>query len=323
MLLSIVRLLLVIAVAVALAPASRPALALDEARPACAGLEPGQTRTVARIIDGETVALDDGAELRLIGALAPRAFDVGAEPGTWPAEIAATQELQAMLLAKSVELAFGGERNDRYGRLQAQAYVREGEVRRWVQGHLLEQGLARAYTVAGNRACADALLAAEQDARDGRRGLWADAAYHVRPADKPSQLARYQSTFQLAEGRIAAVAVVRGTIYLNFDADWRHGFSAALRRADGSLLGAAARDPKALAGRLVRVRGWIERRSGSANGPSIELSTAGLIEVLEAPDPASTAAPPARRRGAGTSEPPALEPQETQTKPPGLVETGR
>jgi micrococcal nuclease len=144
-------------------------------------------------------------------------------------------------------------------------------------------------------------------------------AYHIRPADKPSQLTRYQSTFQLAEGRVAAVAVVRGTIYLNFDADWRHGFSAALRRADGSLLGAAARDPKALAGRLVRVRGWIERRSGSANGPSIELSTAGLIEVLEAP----AAAPPARRRGAGTSDPPAPEPKETQTKPPGLVETGR
>src|SRR5581483_9604137 len=41
--------------------------------PACAGLEEGPTRSVARIIDGETVALDDGSELRLIGALAPRA----------------------------------------------------------------------------------------------------------------------------------------------------------------------------------------------------------------------------------------------------------
>ena len=66
----------------------------------------------------------DGTELRLIGALTPRASDAGAEPGTWPAEIAAAAELRALLLGKSVELAFGGERSDRYGRLQAQAYVR-------------------------------------------------------------------------------------------------------------------------------------------------------------------------------------------------------
>src|SRR4029078_5794385 len=130
-----------------------------------------------------------------------------------------------LLLGKSVELAFGGERNDRYGRTQAHAYLREGDKRRWVQGHLLEQGLARAYAVAGNRACADALLAAERGAREARRGLWSDAAYQVRPADRPLERARSRSTFQLVEGRIAAVAQVRGTIYLNFDADWRHAFS--------------------------------------------------------------------------------------------------
>ena len=231
----------------------------EEARPACAGLEPGPTRTVTRVLDGETVALDDGTELRLIGALAPRAIDAGAEPGMWPAEIAATEELRALLLGKSVELAFGGERSDRYGRLQAHAYVREGDDRRWVQGHLLEQGLARAYTVAGNRACADALLAAERGAREARRGLWAEAAYQARPADRPAQLARTRSTFQLVEGRIAGVAQVRGMIYLNFDADWRRAFSVALRRGDRGLLGGnAGSNPKALAGQ-ARARPRLDR----------------------------------------------------------------
>ena len=89
---SIHRLLvLLIATAAGVVLAAGEASALDEARPACAGLEPGPTRTVTRILDGETVALDDGTELRLIGALAPRAIDAGAEPGTWPAEIAATR----------------------------------------------------------------------------------------------------------------------------------------------------------------------------------------------------------------------------------------
>ena len=282
---SILRLLvLVAATAAAFGSSSGQASALDATRPTCADLEPGPARTVTRVLDGETVALDDGTELRLVGALAPRAIDAGAEPGMWPAEIAATEEVRALLLGKSVELAFGGERGDRYGRLQAHAYIREGEERRWVQGHLLEQGLARAYIVAGNRACADALLAAEGSAREARRGLWAEAAYQVRPADKPSQLARYRSTFQLVEGRIAGAALVRGMIYLNFDADWRRAFSVALRRADRSFLGANAGDPKALEGSLVRVRGWIERRSGPSNGPSIELSLETVSRPLASVD---------------------------------------
>jgi endonuclease YncB( thermonuclease family) len=315
---SIHRLLvLLIATAAGIVLAAGEAPALDQARPACAGLEPGPTRTVTRILDGETVALDDGTELRLIGALAPRATDSGAELSAWPAEIAATQELRALLLGKSVDLAFGGERSDRYGRHQAHAHIRESDSRRWVQGHLLEQGLARAYTVAGNRACADALLEAERSARDARRGLWAEAAYQAKPADKPSQLARSRSTFQLVEGRIAAVAQVRGMIYLNFNADWRHAFTTAVRRGDRGLLGADGNNPKMLEGRLVRVRGWIEQRSGASNGPAIELSTAGLVEFLDEPGSGAAAARPVPDRGGAgrRASPPEAPPQPPAPQP--------
>ena len=269
--------------------ASRPAVAADTPAPvaACAGLSPGPARTVVRIIDGETVGLDDGSELRLIGALAPRAIDVGAEPGTWPWEGTARDALQALLLGKSIEMGFGGERLDRYGRLQAQVHLIEGDQRRWVQGHLLSQGLARATTVAGNRACANELLAAERAAREAGRGLWAEAAYQVRQADRPTELAGYRTTFQIIEGRIARVAFVRGVIHLNFDRNWRQAFSVSLRNADRGLLGVSAGDPKALEGRQVRVRGWIEGRVS----PAIDLSSGGLIEVLEDSD-----APAARAR---------------------------
>ena len=131
-------------------------------------------------------------ELRLIGALAPRAIDAGAEPGMWPLEIAAQEELRALVLGKSIELAFDGARTDRYGRLQAHAFWMEGEQRRWVQGHLLQQGLARAYAQAGNRACAAEALEAERVAREARRGLWADAAYQARSAASPRELSRYR-----------------------------------------------------------------------------------------------------------------------------------
>ena len=257
-----------------------PAVAADSPgfAAACAGLSRGPARTVVRIIDGETVGLDDGSELRLTGALAPRAIDVGAEAGAWPWEGKARDALQALVLGTSVVLGFGGARIDRYGRLLAQAYLIEGDQQRWVQGHLLAQGLARATTVAGNRACANELLAAEHMARVMRRGLWAEAAYQVRQAGRPAELLAYRTTFQIVEGRIARVAFVRGVIHLNFDRNWPQAFSASLQSADRGLLGASASDAMALEGRHVRVRGWIDQHRAA---PVIDLSAAGSIEVLD------------------------------------------
>lgn len=242
-----------------------------------AGLTPGPTRTVVRVLDGETVALDDGTELRLIGALAPRAIDADAEVGAWPAEVAAMEALRGLVLGKSIELAFAGDRGDRYGRLQAHAFLVEEGGRRWVQRHMVEHGFARAYTLVADRACGDALLAAERAAREARRGLWAEAAYQVRPADRPAELLRYRATFQLVEGKIVRVGQTRSTIYLNFDRNWRRGFSVSLRRDDSGLLGPDASNPKALEGRSVRVRGWMAERGGA---PVIDLSAGGLVEIV-------------------------------------------
>jgi micrococcal nuclease len=246
----------------------------------CAGLESGPTHSVARVLDGETLVLDDGSEVRLIGALAPRALDADAEPGAWPVEAAAAEALRALVLGKSIELRFARERTDRYGRLQALAFLIEGDARRWVQGVLLQQGLARAYAVAGDRRCSEDLLAAELSAREARRGLWAEAAYQARPADNPAALMRYRTTFQIVEGMIVRVGVTGGSIYLNFDRNWRLGFSASLPRDDSILLGAYAGNPKSLEGRSVRVRGWLDQRVGA---PVIDLSAGGLIEVPETP----------------------------------------
>ena len=150
----------------------------------------------------------------------------------------------------------------------------------------MEQGLARAYVLAGNRACADELLTAERSAREAKQGLWAEAAYQVRQADKPGELLRYRATFQVIEGKVVRVAHVRGLIYLNFDRYWRQAFSVSLRRDDRNLLGAYAGDPKLLEGRTVRVRGWIDQRGG---GPLIDLSSAGHIEIMDADSPPAQA----------------------------------
>lgn len=254
--------------------------ALSQETLRCAELETGPARSVSRVIDGETLALDDGSELRLIGVLAPRGLDAGALPEAWPMQEAATQALRSLVLGKSIELAFGGERADRYGRLQAHAFLIEGERRRWVQGHLLTNGLARAYLQAGNNACGAELLAAEHGGRDKGIGLWAEAAYAIHDVRNPAALLRHHGRFQIVEGKVARVAQVRGLIYLNFGSFRRRAFFAVLRDGDRALPDAYVQDPKGLEGRMVRVRGWIERRQ---HRPAIDLSAAGMIEVLSGP----------------------------------------
>lgn len=264
-----------------------------DAVPACAALESGPTRTVTQIVDGETLALDDGSELRLIGMLAPRAIDVGAAPGTWRLETAAVEALQAHVLGKTVEVRFDGERKDRYGRLKGHAFLKADDANGWVQGRLLGMGLARAYTLAGHRACWEELLAAERAASEARLGLWAEAAYEVRQANATSAaLLRHVATFQLVEGHIEHVAPTRSTIYLNFGPGRRRGFSASLKLGDRAQLGTFADHPKDLEGALVRVRGWIEERAGE---PHIDLSAAGGIEVIAAGAPRTPAQRSERR----------------------------
>ncbi len=223
----------------------------------------------------------------------------GLDAGQWVQRDAVPEALRALLaevgrvyapflLANADAVQRGAERVD---------CVIDG--RRWVQGHMLEQGLARAYTLTGNRACAEALLASEGTARGQARGLWAEAAYQVRRVSRPGGLARFRTTFQLVEGRIARVGQGRGRVYLNFAAERARGpdrrprraFSVSILRGDQALLGAHARDPKALEGRRVRARGWIEERDGLA----IDLSAGGLLELLDDERPGREKAEDARR----------------------------
>lgn len=184
-------------------------------------LQAGSTRAVARVVDSETVLLDDGREVRLIGALAPRSPNLRAGSRPWPPECAAITVLNDVVLGRSVELAFSGRRSDRHGRLLAHLFVeRDGELV-WVQGTLLSSGHARAYGLPGNLACMRELLAHESVARAADAGLLSNAAYATRPAIRSRALLRLRNSYQLVEGRVVNVVTTKAWTYLDFDRDWR------------------------------------------------------------------------------------------------------
>jgi endonuclease YncB( thermonuclease family) len=256
------------------------------------GLEPGPTRAVAQVIDGETIRLDDGKLVRLVGALAPRREDAivpaagGTPPSEWPPETAARAALAGLVEGRSAALAFAGGRSDRHDRVLAHVFLAapqgSGSEDVWVQGWLVEQGHARAYALPGSDACLAALVARERGARRAGRGLWGHAAYQVRPADRPSELQRYANTFQLVRGRVERASGTRSLAILELTSGERpasamHGGQQGAFRVTWPRRRARDRGferAEALIGANILVRGWIEAR----RGPGIEVVAGADIE---------------------------------------------
>jgi endonuclease YncB( thermonuclease family) len=256
----------------------------DATSSASCALEPGPTRTVTRIIDGETVALDDGREVRLIGALAPRASDANADPGAWPLEEAAKTSLADVTLGKRVELAFGPTREDRYGRHLAHLFISENGRRIWVQGEMLQLGLARAYALPGVDACLGALIANESIGRTVEAGIWTSRIYQPQNADKTFALLALRGAFQIVRGRVASLSKTKSAAYLNFGDDWKTDFTVRIPQR----LFTAQPQLAALEGQLIEVRGWIERR----NGPMITITHAAALTILSEDEEAPVARGP-------------------------------
>ncbi len=236
-----------------------------------ADLDAGVTAAVTEIVDGDTLFLADGTEVRLVGIQAPK-LPLGRRNFTkWPLADLARAELGKLTLGREMTLRYGGRRVDRHGRALAHL-VRDDGL--WVQGALLQRGLARVYSFADNRALVPEMLAREGAARAARRGIWGNQWYAILP---PEDLARHLGTFQLIEGEVLDAAEVRGMVYLNFGEDWRTDFTVSLRARVAKMVRRAGIEPLELAGKKIRVRGWLD----NYNGPMIVATHPEQIEILD------------------------------------------
>jgi len=244
----------------------------------CEGLRDGPKGTVTQIVDGDTLLLDNGLVVRLVGIQAPH-LALGREGEVdWPKGDAAKAELESIALNQPVLLRYGGEEKDRYGRLLAQVFT-TGDGPVWVQQAMLGAGMARVYSFPDNRSCLPELFAAEIKARAGRLGIWADPYYTVRRADRPTEFSGLSGHYELVEGRVLAAEKAAGRVYLNFGRHFKEDFTAVIEARALRLFATEKLDPLKLSGALVRVRGWVDLR----DGPRIEISHPEQIEVLATP----------------------------------------
>jgi endonuclease YncB( thermonuclease family) len=226
------------------------------------------------VIDGRTFALDDGREVRL-AAIEVSPLETGAAPG------AAKAALDALIGGDDIVLRRADIATDRYGRLVAYAYaVRDGEEL-FAQGELIASGFARVGDHVGSRTCTLALLKSENAARAAKLGLWADSHYDVLDAEIAADVLARRGRFALVEGKVVSVRESGATIYVNFGRRWSEDFTVTVLKRNERNFTAAGLDLKGLAGRRIRVRGFIEARGGTGRSPWIEADYPEQIETAD------------------------------------------
>ncbi len=231
--------------------------------------------TARRVIDGRTFVLDDGREVRLAAIEVPP-LPAPQETDAAPGGMAAKDGLAALLAGAEIVLRRAEIPTDRYGRIVAYAATpRDGG--RSVEADLIAAGLARVGTRVGNRACATELLGRENAAREAKLGLWSNSYYDLLDAANPAEVLAERGRFALVEGKVVSVRESGATIYVNFGRRWTEDFTVTILKRNARNFTAAGLEPKRLAGRRVRVRGWIEERGG----PWIEAARPEQIELID------------------------------------------
>ncbi len=138
---------------------------------------------VRSVIDGRTLVLEDGREVRLAAIEVAPLAGAGEQPHGGAGR-AAQRALSELALGRAIALSQDTGSADRYGRTLAHAAVSQDQPERSLQQELLAQGHARLGARVEPAACLAELRARERHARQAALGLWADPYYSAQAADR-------------------------------------------------------------------------------------------------------------------------------------------
>lgn len=136
------------------------------------------TSRVAGIYDGDTIRLENGEKIRLLGINTPETGGRGKNPE--PGGVEAKAWLTRKLAGREVRLESDTVAHDKYQRRLAHVFLPDGTH---INLKLVQEGLATSDIFPPNLNYVDVLLAAEREAERAGRGLWAMAAYRPKPAE--------------------------------------------------------------------------------------------------------------------------------------------
>jgi len=137
---------------------------------------------VKRVVDGDTLVLESGERVRLIGIDTPEMHDSDKLSRDSKRSQQSTSEIKEMgrksyeftrklVEGKTVSLEFDVERYDRYKRLLAYVYLKDGT---FINAEIVKEGYASLMTYPPNVKYSDLFLKLYRQARENKRGLWKD-----------------------------------------------------------------------------------------------------------------------------------------------------
>ncbi|WP_179692934.1 thermonuclease family protein [Pseudomonas moraviensis] len=229
------------------------AIWLSAAQAFCPAPTALDSATVQRVVDGDTLRLSDGRNVRMIGLNTPELGKQGRSDE--PFAVAARKRLEALVAESDgrVGLRLGAESKDRYGRTLAHVFSAKGEN---LEAQMLADGLGFQVAVAPNVDLVDCQQAAERRARQAGLSLWKRS-----PVLKAEQIER--SGFAIVSGRVSKVQRNRGGIWIELQ-------DKLVLRVAPNLLGRFdAASLQALKGKQIEARGWVvdrSRRGGLKSG---------------------------------------------------------
>ncbi len=125
-----------------------------------------ETFVITRVIDGDTIELENGQRVRYIGIDTPETVDPRRSVQCFGKE--ASEFNKKLVEGKLVRLEKDVSETDKFGRLLRYVYVND----LFINDYLVRQGYAHVSTFPPDVKYQQQFLEAEREARENNRGLW-------------------------------------------------------------------------------------------------------------------------------------------------------
>lgn len=131
---------------------------------------------VVRVVDGDTIIVNinnNEERVRMIGIDTPESVHSDSSKNTEEGKLA-SNFTTALLTDQKVYLEYDKTSRDKYNRLLAYIYIKNGNEYLFVNNYIILSGYAYPMTVEPNNKYADLFLKSFEQARENKNGLWED-----------------------------------------------------------------------------------------------------------------------------------------------------
>ena len=201
---------------------------------------------VKTVYDGDTLVLDDGRKVRLLGINTPEVqhHNQSGEAGGEEAK----QWLINALKNTTIRLEIGAEKTDKYGRTLAHVFT---DQKVHINVQLVAAGLAAVNIYPTNLLYVNELLAAQEHAERAGLGIWKQANYQPIDVSEVDKTASLSHQWRRIRGQVSAIHYTKKYVYLEFT----DHFDARIEREWLSLFPNVATYPN----KRLEVRGWLNQ----------------------------------------------------------------